>query len=64
MLIWSPYSDPVQGWSPYGFGADIHQAHQQAAGPANALFSPGGQASVLAVQAGDGNQVRTNPTIG
>jgi hypothetical protein len=39
-------------WSPYSFGADIHQAHQQAAGPANAPFSPGGQASVLAVSSG------------
>jgi hypothetical protein len=51
-------------WSPYSVGADMHQAHQQAAGPANALFSPGGQASVLAVQAGHGNQVGMNPTVG
>jgi hypothetical protein len=51
-------------WNPYSVGGDIHQAHQQAAGPDNAPFSPGGQASVLAVQAGDGNKVQMHPPIG
>jgi hypothetical protein len=55
---------PGNAQLPLPVGADIHQAHQQAAGPNNAPFSSGGQASVLAVQAGDGNQVQMNPTVG